>query len=92
MTPVLTMEEAPHHPHNAERQSFVPSSSTSGSFEPKPAPRLSRTPGTVPEGAKIPKMGQHTVEILAELGYSKQDIEQLLHQKVIRQTKIESHL
>ena len=46
VTPVLSMEEAPVHPHNHERASFVDRNATK---QPAPAPRLSVTPGTVEE-------------------------------------------
>jgi alpha-methylacyl-CoA racemase len=39
--PVLTMAEAPHHPHNVARGSFV---EIDGVVQPAPAPRFSRTP------------------------------------------------
>src|SRR6202050_673445 len=39
--PVLTMEEAPRHPHNVARGSFV---EVGGVVQPAPAPRFSRTP------------------------------------------------
>lgn len=63
VTPVLTPEEAPTHPHNAARSSFV---EVDGVPQPVPAPRFSRTPGTVEALPCHP--GQHTDEILAELG------------------------
>jgi alpha-methylacyl-CoA racemase len=43
-TPVLTLAEAPSHPHNVARGSFVDSS---GVVQPHPAPRFSRTPAEI---------------------------------------------
>jgi alpha-methylacyl-CoA racemase len=50
--PVLTMSEAPKHPHMAARQVFV---ERHGVTQPAPAPRFSRTPSTIrePEAAEI---------------------------------------
>lgn len=42
--PVLSLSEAPHHPHMAERQTFV---SHDGVLQPAPAPRFSRTPSAI---------------------------------------------
>jgi alpha-methylacyl-CoA racemase len=42
VTPVLAMDEAPAHPHNAARGTYQPSGEH---WVPGPAPRLSRTPG-----------------------------------------------
>ncbi|HUN32149.1 MAG TPA: CaiB/BaiF CoA-transferase family protein [Trebonia sp.] len=39
--PVLTLGEAPHHPHNRARATFV---EVDGIMQPAPAPRFSRTP------------------------------------------------
>jgi alpha-methylacyl-CoA racemase len=61
--PVLTMAEAPRHPHNAARETFV---EIAGVVQPAPAPRFSRTPGAVQRPPARP--GQHTAEILEELG------------------------
>ncbi|MEY2465206.1 MAG: alpha-methylacyl-CoA racemase [Acidimicrobiaceae bacterium] len=59
--PVLSMGEAPQHPHNVERGTFV---ELDGIVQPAPAPRFSRTPGAV---ARPPShAGQHTDEILDE--------------------------
>lgn len=41
VTPVLDLEEAPLHPHNQARQTFI---EHSGMLQPAPAPRFSRTP------------------------------------------------
>jgi alpha-methylacyl-CoA racemase len=43
---VLGLGEAPEHPHNLARQTFV---SVDGVVQPAPAPRFSRTPGRVQE-------------------------------------------
>jgi alpha-methylacyl-CoA racemase len=45
VTPVLSPQEAPSHPHNAARQTFV---TLDGLVQPAPAPRFSRTPAAAP--------------------------------------------
>jgi alpha-methylacyl-CoA racemase len=44
--PILTMAEAPKHPHMAARQVFV---DRHGVTQPAPAPRFSRTPSAIRE-------------------------------------------
>ncbi len=61
--PVLTMDEAPAHPHIAERGTFV---EVAGHVQPGPVPRFSRTPGSIDRPP--PHAGQHTDEVLAEWG------------------------
>jgi alpha-methylacyl-CoA racemase len=63
--PVLNFEEAAQHPHNLERRTFV---EVEGVYQPAPAPRFSRTPGAI--GASPPFPGQHTDQVLNELGIS----------------------
>jgi alpha-methylacyl-CoA racemase len=48
--PVLTMREAPDHPHMAARRIFV---NRHGVTQPAPAPRFSRTPSAIRESATI---------------------------------------
>jgi alpha-methylacyl-CoA racemase len=61
--PVLSLVEAPQHPHNVERGTFV---ELDGVVQPAPAPRFSATPASV---ARPPAhAGQHTDEVLAEWG------------------------
>jgi alpha-methylacyl-CoA racemase len=67
--PVLTMDEAPAHPHNVARGTFV---EVAGRIEAAPAPRFSRTPGSV-ERPPAPA-GAHTDEVLAERGFSGEEI------------------
>jgi alpha-methylacyl-CoA racemase len=46
--PILTMNEAPHHPHMAARATFI---TRHGVTQPAPAPRFSRTPSAIRETA-----------------------------------------
>jgi alpha-methylacyl-CoA racemase len=70
--PVLDMAEAPSHPHNRARETFV---EIGGVVQPNAAPRLSRTPGA-PQG-EPPKHGGDTLEVLAEWGFRADEIESL---------------
>ncbi len=70
--PVLDLSEAPHHPHNAARQSFV---EVEGVMQPAPAPRFSRTPGAVARPPASP--GEHTDDVLVDWGFDTDDIEKL---------------
>ena len=63
--PVLSMAEAPEHPHNKARETFV---TIEGVVQPAPAPRFSATPGAV-QGLP-PGQGEHTEEILNDWGIS----------------------
>ncbi len=68
--PVLSMNEAPHHPHNAARGTFV---EADGVMQPAPAPRYS---ATVSDAPRMTKMAD-TDAILAELGYDSGKVEAL---------------
>ena len=82
VTPVLLLEDAPKHPHNAERQSFV-TSVDNGIPAPAAAPRLSRTPAITKATEPKAEHGQHTIEILIDAQYSKEEIKQLQDEGVI---------
>ena len=70
--PVLDMSEAPKHPHNIERKTFL---DLEGVTQPAPAPRFSRTE---PEIASSPSIvGEHTDEVLTSIGLSDEDINTL---------------
>jgi alpha-methylacyl-CoA racemase len=67
VTPVLSMAEAPEHPHNKAREVFVGAQPT-----PAAAPRFSATPT-----AHAPMHGPPVSELLAGWGMSGADIEAL---------------
>ena len=77
--PVLSMEEAYEHPHNKERNTFI---EVAGVMQPAPAPRFSKTPGAV--SSPPPHPGEHTEEVLASLGLTKDEISLLREQNIIK--------
>jgi len=70
--PVLSMTEAPAHPHNRARGTFV---EVDGVPQPGPAPRFSRTPGAIGRPPAAP--GQHTEEALRDWGFSADELADL---------------
>jgi alpha-methylacyl-CoA racemase len=87
VAPVLTMTEAPRHPHLAARGTFV---ETDGVVQPAPAPRFSDSegsPGAPPAAAlppgRIARPGAHTREVLTGLGFD--DVADLLADGVVQQ-------
>ncbi len=76
--PVLSMAEAPSHPHIAHRQTFV---EYSGVTQPAPAPRFSRSSPEIVRPSSFP--GQHTDEALADWGFSGDEIAALRDSKAI---------
>ncbi len=63
VAPVLSLGEAPRHPHTVARRTFV---EESGVVQPAPAPRFSRTEPVIQRPPSHP--GQHTDEVLVEWG------------------------
>jgi alpha-methylacyl-CoA racemase len=76
--PVLSMSEAPEHPHNKQRKTFV---EFDGVLQPAPAPRFSRTEPNIKNPPPIP--GQDTETVLADFGFTTQEIESLKTSKII---------
>lgn len=70
--PVLSMQEAPNHPHNRQRGTFV---EVDGVVQPAPAPRFSRTPSAIQRPPAVP--GEHTDEALRDWGLSAAELSQL---------------
>lgn len=89
VTPVLSLNDAPNHPHNSQKQSFKRFEDT---FVPKPAPNLQRTPGKSVGTEKLPEVGQNTREILKELNYSESEISHLEDEGAIEICHISSKL
>jgi len=77
VVPVLSMAEAPGHPHNVARGTFI---EVGGVRQPAPAPRFSRTPAAVPDPPPVP--GSDTEAVLASLGYSPAEIIALRDQQI----------
>lgn len=78
VTPVLSLGDAPSHPHNRERATFV---EVGGVMEPAPAPRFSRTPPSLP--SPPPGAGVHATESLLQWGFTESEIGLLLDEGVI---------
>lgn len=57
-TPVLDWDEAPQHPHNLARKTFV---TIDGVVQPAPAPRFSRTPPAMPPSTEALPGDAHTI-------------------------------
>jgi alpha-methylacyl-CoA racemase len=71
--PVLGFADAPQHPHNVARGTFV---TVDGVVQPGPAPRFLGTPASTPEPA--PTIGGDTRAVLAGLGCSDAEIDELV--------------
>lgn len=71
--PVLSLTEAPQHPHNVARGSFV---ELDGMLHPAPAPRFSRTPAQLRHGPR--PVGADSGAVLADWGFSAGQIDDLL--------------
>jgi alpha-methylacyl-CoA racemase len=70
--PVLDWDEAPAHPHNAARNTFV---AIDGVTQPAPVPRFSRTQPSPPRSARV--SGDDTGEILRKWGVEESSIGKL---------------
>jgi alpha-methylacyl-CoA racemase len=67
--PVLSMAEAPRHPHNAARSTFV---EVDGVVQPAPAPRFSRSKPSIQRPPA--RRGEHTDAALADWGFTGDEI------------------
>ncbi|MDO8906555.1 CaiB/BaiF CoA-transferase family protein [Hydrogenophaga sp.] len=81
VAPVLSMSEAPAHPHNRARGIFV---EQDGVVQPAPAPRFDRTPSALPSAA--PVIGCDSAYILRKLDLSETEIKALIASGVVFQT------
>lgn len=69
LTPVLDMDEAVAHSHMQARGVFC---EVQGALQPAPAPRFSATPGGIYRAP--PDAGSHSLEVLAECGFTASEI------------------
>jgi len=76
--PVLSMSEAPEHPHNKQRKTFI---ENEGVLQPAPAPRFSRTEPEIKSPPPTP--GQDTQSVLIDFGFTEQEIESLKSSETI---------
>jgi alpha-methylacyl-CoA racemase len=82
-TPVLNWDSAYKYEHNQQRKNFFLTNENTNQLAPVPAPRFS--------SSKLPSIdrpspfsGEHTIEILREIGYSIENIEQLIKNNTVQ--------
>lgn len=78
--PVLSLREAPDHPHSRHRAAFVEGS---GGWQPNAAPRFSRTPSAIRSAPAA--AGAHTREGLSGWGIETGEIDALIGSGVVAQ-------
>lgn len=78
VAPVLTFEEAPHHPQNAARKNHL---EIDGVIQSAPAPRFDRTPPAMPHPARAP--GADARAVLEEAGFTNEAIDELYAKGVL---------
>jgi alpha-methylacyl-CoA racemase len=71
--PVLSLSEAPQHPHNKVRGTFI---DVDGVVQPAAAPRFSRTPGQIQHGPG--RAGPNATETLRDWGLAADEIADLM--------------
>jgi len=71
VAPVLDMDEAPEHPHNRARGTFI---EVGGVVQPAPAPRFSRSTPATP---RPPQVGATGEDVLADWGFTPDAIDGL---------------
>jgi alpha-methylacyl-CoA racemase len=76
--PVLSLAEAPKHPQNEFRETFI---EVAGVVQPSPAPRFHGTPGAIRRPP--PNPGQFADELLSEWGVADSEIDRLRESAVI---------
>ncbi|XP_068621105.1 alpha-methylacyl-CoA racemase [Battus philenor] len=81
VTPVLNIDAVDEHQCHASRNSFY--RDNNNYIIPEPAPKLSATPGESSGRKSVPKAGEHTLEILQELGYNTFEIDELIYKKIV---------
>lgn len=70
--PVLNFVDAPTHPANVARQTYI---DVDGVTQPAPAPRFSRTPSEVRNGGSA--AGADTADVLGAMGFGEEEVQAL---------------
>lgn len=70
--PVLSLAEAPNHPHNVARRTFV---EYDGFLQAAPSPRFSRTQASIQSPSRA--AGADSNEVLTAIGYTGEEVAQL---------------
>ncbi|HVU73791.1 MAG TPA: CaiB/BaiF CoA-transferase family protein [Mycobacteriales bacterium] len=78
VTPVLTLADAPAHPHNVARGTFT---EVAGLVSPSPAPRFSRS--TLDPPSPPPRPGEHDLAGLTSWGLTAAEIDALVEADVL---------
>lgn len=73
VAPVLSLSEAPEHPHARARKAFY---EVDGAFHAQPAPRFSRTEPATPSPPPS-RAGEHTASVLGAFDFSEDEIHRL---------------
>ncbi|XP_013786767.2 alpha-methylacyl-CoA racemase-like [Limulus polyphemus] len=89
VTPVLSLQEASSYAHNCSLETFMKDSVQQMSI-PRPAPKLSKSP-SIPSLIQ-PIIGQHSEEVLLELGYTREEISELVKKAVVEISGTKSKL
>lgn len=82
VAPVLSLAEAPRHPHLAARAVFA---DVGGALQPRVAPRFSDTPGLDPTPQR--PIGADTVDVLRRNGFDDDELTALLAAGVVHQAE-----
>ena len=77
--PVLSLSEAPHHPHNIARQTFT---EVNGVVQPSPAPKFSRTKSKIQSSPS--SVGEDTRSCLIDWGFENSDVDDLFEKGVVK--------
>lgn len=90
--PVLDWQDADQHPHNKERNAFLPKQLTDDEVVANPAPQLSRTPAVSSVLNELPAYDGQVSEILAEIGMTKTQISKLYEEGALVPSSTNSKL
>jgi formyl-CoA transferase len=86
-TPIYSLEQLPEHPHLKEVNFFekVIHPSEGEIIQVRPTMKFSQSPASIRRPA--PRLGEHSGELLLELGFSDTEIETMIRQSTVVQTQ-----